>query len=281
MIRQSPMPVTRSSEVLGVAARGFYKWKQREEQSDYDAVIRWLIHEIALEFPKYGYRRMTHELKRRGETANHKRVRRIMKEENLIVKRRKYNPRTTQSNHGLPKYPNLTKGFIPTSINQVWVSDITYIRLQKEFIYLAVIMDLFSRCCVGWALSWNPNAQLTKDALNMAIRKRGNVEGCIHHSDQGVQYCAYGYIERLMEAGIKPSMGEVGNSYENAYAESLIKTIKNEEVWMNEYETIQQAYCNIRQFIEYVYNKKRLHSSIGYKPPIEYEKEVLNISVES
>ena len=139
-------------------------------------------------------------------------------------------------------------------------------------------MDLFSRCCIGWALSKNPDSQLTLEALNMAIAMRGDVTGCIHHSDHGVQYAAYAYVHRLHEAGIKPSMGEKGNSYENAFAESLIKTIKYEEAYMNEYNTIEDVRCNIEQFIREVYNKKRLHSSIGYKPPMEFENEVLNKS---
>jgi len=282
MIQQSLLPVTKISEALDVTSRGYYKWRNRKNHSDGNISIRKGIHEIALEFPKYGYRRVMHELRRRGEAVNHKRILRLMREENLLVRRKKYKPKTTQSNHGLPKYKNLIQDFTLIGINQVWVSDITYIRLGKGFVYLAVIMDLFSRRCIGWALSRNPDSQLTLDALNRAIALRGNVTGCIHHSDQGVQYAAYAYVQRLREAGMKPSMGEVGNSYENAHAESFFKTLKNEEVWMNEYETIEDVFCNIKQFIEEVYNKKRLHSSIGYKPPFEYEKEqILNTSIEA
>lgn len=275
MIAQSCLPVKQTSRALDVSARGYYAWKQKKEPDDPDCSLRKVIHSIAEEFPRYGYRRMTHALRRSGELVNHKRVLRIMREENLLVRRKRYAPKTTQSNHGLPKYQNLVKDLALTRVNQAVVSDITYIRLLCEFVYLAVIMDLFSRRCVGWALSRNPDAQLTLDALDKAIALRGmsRLAGCIHHSDQGVQYAAIAYVERLREAGMRPSMGEQGNSYENAHAESLIKTIKYEEVYMNEYETLADVQQNIGQFIEEVYNKKRLHSSIGYQPPVEFEQK--------
>jgi len=284
MIQRSSLPVTAASNAFDVTPRGYYKWKRRSPPLDADIMLRNNIQEIALEFPKYGYRRMTHTLHRNGSRVNHKRVLRIMREEHLLVRRKKFKPKTTQSKHGLPKYHNLVKDITPVRVNQIWVSDITYIHLQREFVYLAVIMDIFSRRCIGWSLSRNPDTQLTLDALNMAIGLRGkeNVNGCIHHSDQGVQYAAHAYVQRLKEVGMLPSMGEVGNSYENAFAESLIKSIKNEEVWMNEYETMEDVYRNIKRFIEEVYNKKRLHSSIGYRPPIEYEtQKVLNIGNEA
>ena len=276
IIATATIPASNACSHLGVSKSTYYWWKNKSASSEDDAQILPQIQDIAGEFPKYGYRRITHELRRREELVNHKRVLRIMKENNLLVRRKKAKPITTQSNHGLQKYPNLAKDLVLTGLNQVWVADITYIWLVKEFVYLAVILDLFSRKCVGWALSRHPDSQLTLDALNRAITTRRNVVGCIHHSDQGVQYAAHAYVQRLREAGMKPSMGEVGNSYENAHAESYIKTIKYEEVYMNEYETIEDVYCNIKQFIEEVYNKNRLHSGIGYKPPEEFEQEVLN-----
>lgn len=282
MIKETTVPKQKAAAHFGITARGYYLWQNRPAPADKDIPVRKEIQSIALEFPKYGYRRVMHELRRRGETVNHKRVRRIMKEEKLVVKRKKHNPRTTQSNHSFPKYTNLTKGFTLTGINQIVVADITYIRLSQEFVYLAMIMDLYSRRCVGWALSRHPDTQLTLDALEMMIATRRGVAECIHHSDQGVQYAAHAYVQRLNEVGMKPSMGEVGNSYENAHAESFFKTLKNEEVWMNEYETMEDVYRNIKQFIEEVYNKKRLHSGIGYMPPIEFEqKEVLSTSTEA
>lgn len=279
MIKQSSLPITKAAKTFDLSTRAYYKWKNKKPLPDKEKELLYSIEIIAAEFPKYGYRRVTKALHRQGDQINHKRVLRMMKENNLLVRRKKFRPKTTQSNHGLPKYPNLNKDFIPTRVNQVLVSDITYIRLLQGFVYLAVIMDLFSRRCIGWALSRNPDSQLTLEALNMAIALRGeeNLKGCIHHSDQGVQYAAYDYVEILIDIGMKPSMGEKGNSYENAHAESFIKTIKNEEVWMNEYETIEEVYYNIKQFIEEVYNKKRLHSRIGYMPPIEFEQEALNI----
>lgn len=263
---------------LSVSRSSYYRWENREDQVEKDKDILEPILDIAAEFPRYGYRRVTHELRRRELKVNHKRILRIMRKNNLLVKRKKSKPITTQSNHGLQKYPHLVKDLILTDINQAWVADITYIWLLREYVYLAVIMDLLTRVCVGWALSRNPNAQLTLDALNMAIDlyDEENVVGCIHHPDQGVQYAAKDYVQRLFQVGMRPSMGEVGNSYENAFAESFIKTIKYEEVYMNEYETLEDVYRNIKQFLEEVYNKKRLHSSIGYKPPLEFQQEVLN-----
>ena len=279
MISNSKLPIRKACYAFSTGKTSYYRWMTEKEAEDPDSKIRPIMQEIALDFPKYGYRRMTKELQRRDMDINHKKVLRLMREEDLLVRKKRFTPKTTQSNHGLPKYPNLIKNLKLTGINQAWVSDITFIHLLREFVYLAVIMDLFSRRCIGWALSRNPDTELTLHALNMAIALRGeeNVAGCIHHSDQGVQYAARSYVERLDQVGMKPSMGEKGNSYENAHAESFIKTIKYEEVHMNEYETIKDVYLNIKRFIEEVYNKKRLHSRIGYKPPIEFEQEVLNI----
>ena len=278
MIASSNLSVNHLCSELHLSTSSYYRWKSHDNISPHENDILKNLQSIAAEFPKYGYRRITKALQREGMRVNHKRVRRIMKENNLLVRRKKFKPITTNSNHDFPKYRNLVQNITPTSINQVWVADITYIWLLKGFVYLATIMDLFSRRCVGWALSRNPDTQLTIDALNMVIGLRGeeNVKECIHHSDRGVQYAAYRYVQRLTEIGMRPSMGEVGNSYENAHAESFFKTLKTEEVYMNEYKTIDDVYRNIKQFIEEVYNKKRLHSSIGYKPPLEFEQETLN-----
>ncbi len=278
MIQETDLSTSLSCAALKVAKSSYYWWQNKAISPAKDNGLLERIQDIAAEFSRYGYRRITHALRREGVVANHKKVLRIMKENNLVVKRKKSKPISTQSNHRLQKYPNLVQDLVLTGINQVWVADITYIWLRCEFVYLALIMDLYSRRGIGWALSRSQNAQLAIDALNMAIRLRGqeNVRECIHHSDQGVQYAAQVYVQRLHEVGMKPSMGEVGNYYENAFAESYIKTIKYEEVYMNEYETIEDVYRNIVRFIEEVYNKKRLHSGIGYKPPIEFEQEALN-----
>lgn len=282
MIEETTLPVSKASALFNLSRRAYYKNKCHKLPMQIDEGLVKELYKIAFEFPKYGYRRMTKELHRRKFFVNHKKVLTIMRDEKLLVVRKKFTPKTTQSNHSFQRYPNLVKDLVLVKINQVWVSDITYIRLLKEFIYLAVIMDLFSRRCIGWALSRNPNTKLTLQALNIAANLRGenNVIKCIHHSDHGVQYAADEYVERLNYLGILPSMGEKGYSYDNAFAESLIKTIKNEEVWMNEYETLEDAHRDIKRFIEIVYNKKRLHSSIGYKPPIEFEEQQkLNSSI--
>ena len=186
MIKAAPIPICKACNAFEISKQAFYKWRKKEYSNIIDKDILAVMQEIAAEFPKYGYRRVTHALRRDGVVVNHKKVRRIMKENNLLVRRKKSKPITTQSNHALQKYPNLVKDALLTGINQAWVSDITYISLFYEFVYLAVIMDLFSRRCIGWALSRNPDSQLTLDALNMAIAMRGNIEGCIHHSDHGV-----------------------------------------------------------------------------------------------
>ena len=184
---------------------------------------------------------------------------------------------TTDSDHNYNIYPNLIKGIEVTGLNQVWVGDITYVQLLQGFVYLAAIIDIFSRKCIGWALGRNIDTLLVLEALNMAIRNRKHLglNGLIHHSDRGVQYASNEYVDLLVQNGIRISMSASGNPYDNAFAESFNKTIKVEEVYINEYETFEDALKNIKHFIEVVYNKKRLHSSIGYVPPEEFEKGVL------
>lgn len=278
MIELIALPKEKACKAFDLSRQGFYKWKHREPIANSDGATLESMQEIALEFPKYGYRRITKALHRQGEMANHKKVYRIMKENNLLVKRKKFRPITTQSGHGLAVYPNLAKDLVVAKLNQLWVSDITYIYLPLGFAYLAAILDIFSRKCIGWCLGKNIDAQLTLDALDRAIASRHQLgfSGLIHHSDRGVQYASQDYIDRLKEFGIAVSMSGKGNAYDNAYAESFIKTLKVEEVYINEYETFEEAYANIKHFIELVYNEKRLHSSIGYVPPTEFEAEVLN-----
>jgi transposase InsO family protein len=188
-----------------------------------------------------------------------------------------FRPQTTDSNHNLRTYPNLAKDMKVTDLNQLWVADITYIRLMNDFIYLAVLMDVFSRKCIGWELDRYIDTTLALNALGMALSNRNGMglSGLVHHSDQGVQYASNDYIDLLNENNIQPSMSRKGNPYDNAFAESFIKTLKYNEVYLKEYETFDEAYQNIQQFIEEVYNQKRIHSSIGYKTPNEYEKEVI------
>ena len=220
----------------------------------------------------YGYRRITYELRRRGHIVNHKRVLRLMREDNLLCLRKKSFTRTTNSRHPFTLYPNLVPGLVITHIDQLWVSDITYIRLHQEFIYLAVILDAFSRRCIGWHLDRTLEADLALAALKMALANRTIQTGLVHHSDRGVQYASDGYTNLLKEHGVCISMSRQGNPYDNAKAESFMKTLKMEEVYLYEYEDLFEARARIGHFLEEVYNQKRLHSALGYMPPAEFEQ---------
>lgn len=226
---------------------------------------------------RYGYRRVTALLHRKGIVVNHKRVLALTRENGLLCRRKRYKVVTTDSNHGLPVYPNLAKGMELTGINQLWVSDITYVQLPRGFAYLAVVLDAFSRKCLGWQLSLSIDAKLCLDALDAAFaeRKGTSLAGLVHHSDQGVQYASNGYTDALRGRGILVSMSRRGNPYDNAKAESFMKTFKVEEVYLSEYESFADAKQNIDEFIGEVYNEERLHSSLGYLPPAEYEAQQL------
>lgn len=286
-VLDSDEPITASNACssLSVSRSGFYDWKKRMSECHLlgpnEMKLKDEIQRIVVEFTGYGYRRVTKELRRRGLGANSKRVLRMMQNDNLLCIKRKFKPVTTDSNHNLAVYPNLAGDMDITGINQLWVADITYIQLVKEFIYLSVIIDVFSRKCVGWQLGRIIDTQLTLNALDMALNERWNdgLIGLVHHSDRGAQYASHAYVERLKDCGITGSMSRKGNPYDNAFAESFIKTLKCEEVYLSEYEDFDEAYRNIRRFIEEVYNQKRLHSSIGYIPPNEFEGELaLNTS---
>jgi len=232
------------------------------------------IERVLTEFEGYGYRRVTKELKNRGMKINHKKVKRTMKENGLLCKRKKRFAVTTDSTHQFHIHPNLLKDFVVTGINQVWVADITYIAVNGKFIYLAVIMDLYSRKIIGWAIREDLTEELALEALRMAIKGRSIPEGLIHHSDRGVHYAANAYAKLLEENHIKQSMSRKGNCYDNAAMESFFKTLKREEVYLNDYETVLEAKVRIAYFIEEIYNTKRLHSSIGYTSPIDFENQL-------
>lgn len=242
-----------------------------DDESDKDILLRDAIQRIALEMPSYGYRTITRELRRRGFVANHKRVLRLMREDNLLCLRKKRFGVTTDSNHAFAVYPNLVPTLKLDGVDQLWVADITYIHLLHEFIYLAVILDAYSRRCIGWALESYLDARLTVAALDMALVSRNVRPGLVHHSDRGVQYACGDYTAILKAHGIQISMSRRGNPYDNARAESFMKTLKYEEVYLNEYQTMNQARTDIGQFLEMVYNQKRLHSALGYLPPAEFE----------
>ena len=239
--------------------------------SQHEVALRGQIQSVALEMRAYGYRPITKELQRRGVLVNHKRVLRLLRQDNLLCMRRQAFVRTTDSNHSLPVYPNLARGLAVSNINQLWVSDITYIRLRREFVYLAVILDAYSRRCIGWALSRHIDTQLTLKALRMALANRTVPPGLVHHSDRGVQYAATNYVALLQEHKIQISMSRTGNPYDNAKAEQFMRTLKYEEVYVNDYDTLAEVLASVQHFIEAVYNRKRLHSAIGYRSPAEFE----------
>ena len=274
--REQEVNIGSACSALGVSRSGYVKWLKREPRPD-NMELRDELQTIVVEFPRYGYRRMTMELKRRGFAVNHKRVLRLMREDNLLCAKRLFKPMTTDSGHSLRVYPNLARGLAVTDLNQLWVADITYVRLLAEFVYLAVVMDAFSRKCIGWELDRRIDSRLALNALEMALSERGESElsGLVHHSDRGVQYAATDYVDMLTDNGITVSMSRKGNPYDNAFAESFMKTLKYEEVYLCEYESFSEARDNIGRFIEEIYNRKRLHSSIGYLPPDEFEKEVI------
>jgi putative transposase len=264
------MSVERLCELMGVSRSWYYERPSAGNKTK-DVELRDAIERIVLEFPGYGYRRVTAALRREGWSVNHKRVLRIMRRESLLCQlKRRFVP-TTDSAHAFARYPNLIKDIEIDGLDQVWISDITYIRLPTTFCYLAAILDAYSRKCVGWHLSRQIDAHLTLWALEMALVSRQPDSGLIHHSDQGVQYASSEYVARLEGVGARISMAAVGNPYENAKAESFFRTLKMEEVYLKDYHDFEEAEGNIGEFIEEVYNQKRLHSSLGYLPPVEFE----------
>jgi putative transposase len=239
--------------------------------------LREAIQKVALEMPAYGYRRITEELKHRGWKVNHKRVLRLMREDNLLCLRKKKWVRTTDSNHALPIYPNLAAAMVVTDLDQLWVADITYIRLQSEFVYLAVVLDAYSRRAIGWNLGRTLETELALQALQQALTQRRTPPGLVHHSDRGVQYASRAYTRLLQQHQVTISMSRKGNPYDNAYAETFLKTLKHEEVHRCEYRDLEEAQERVEQFIEAVYNHKRLHSALGYLSPVQFEAQRPNL----
>ena len=237
-----------------------------------DMQRRQQIQAVALEMRSYGYRPITKELHRRGVIINKKVVLRLLRADNLLCLRRRAFVSTTDSQHQLTVYPNLAQGLVLTDINQLWVADITYIRLQRQFIYLAALLDAYSRRCIGWALARYLDARLSLAALQMALQTRRFSAGKLtHHSDRGVQYACHDYVRVLQQNHIHISMSRIGNPYDNAKAERFMRTLKYEEVYLNDYDTFTEVMLSVQNFIEAVYNRKRLHSALGYRPPAEFE----------
>ena len=271
------MTIMDMCQAADVCRAGFYRHRDEPEVEDGDMDLRDEIQKIALEMPSYGRRRMAAELKRRDWKVNHKRVHRIMREDNLLCLRRRKFVVTTNSNHKHQVYPNVAAGMELTALNQLWVADITYIRLEAEFVYLAVILDAFSRRVVGWELDRTLEAVLVLAALRRALEERRPAPGLVHHSDRGVQYACGDYTDLLKDHKITISMSRKGNPYDNAACESFMKTLKYEEVYRQEYRDLTEALASIGEFIEKIYNGKRLHSALGYRPPEEFERMQSNV----
>ncbi len=271
---QGGLSIERMCELARVSRAGFYRLLQERVPVEEDVEVRSAIQQIALEHRRrYGYRRVTAELRRRGMRVNHKRVWRMMREDKLLAVQPKHFVTTTDSNHTLEVYLNLARRMKLTGIDQLWVADITYIRLRAEFVYLAVILDGFSRKVVGWKLDRTLASRLPTEALEDAIRTRKPPPGLVHHSDRGIQYCSAEYVAVLNQYGIVPSMSRPANPYDNASCESFIKTLKREEVYANEYVDLHDLRGHIEEFIERYYNPKRLHSALGYRSPDEFEQQ--------
>ncbi len=257
---------------LGVNRRWYYQRRKQATREAQEVQLREAMEQIILSFTGYGYRRVTHALVRAGWQVNHKRVLRIMREQSWLCRQKRRTVHTTDSRHRYRRYANLVAGRQFDAPDQCWVADLTYIRLPGEFIYLAAILDRYSRKCLGWNLGRGLDSSLSLGALEMALQSREVSPGLIHHSDQGVQYANSASVNRLFDVGARISMAAVGNPYQNGVAESFMKTLKVEEVYLNDYQSLEQARANIDHFLSQVYNEQRLHSALGYRPPTEFEQ---------
>jgi putative transposase len=269
------LSVVQMCEVAGFSRAGYYRLQNPEKAAPSDMKLREDMQKIAVEWPYYGSRRMARELRDRGWDISRKRVQRLMREDNLLcVAKRKFVV-TTDSGHELKVYPNLAASMLLTDVDQLWIADITYIRLEEEFVYLAVILDAYSRRVIGWHLGEGLDNSLTLMALHMALGERTVRPGLVHHSDRGVQYASGDYTGLLEENGIAVSMSRKGNPWDNAACESFMKTLKYEEVYRTEYRNLADAHARIGEFLEKVYNEKRLHSALDYRSPVQFESTLV------
>ncbi len=265
--------IERCCALAGVSRAGYYRAWQASAPREEETALRHEIQRLSLATRSYGYRRITAQLRQLGFAVNHKRVQRLRAEDNLLCLRKAaFRPVTTQSDHRFRVWPNLARKLVPMAVNQLWVSDITYIRLAEAFVYLAVILDAFSRRVIGWSLSERLTADVALDALAMALSSREVIPGgLVHHSDRGVQYACGDYIARLEAAGVQPSMSRAGCPWDNAMAESFMRTLKQEEVDGQSYRDLDDVRSRIGMFLEDVYNSRRLHSALSYQPPAVFE----------
>jgi transposase InsO family protein len=271
MMQFEGFQASHACDLAHVSRAGFYRHYEEHEPRQADVALRDLIQQIVLENRFYGYRRVTAELDHQGVVVNHKRVLRLMRADNLLAVRKQRFVFTTDSRHGYAVYPNLAPRLKLTGVNQLWVADITYVRLRETFVYVAIVLDAYSRRVVGWELAEDLRAELALGALDRALADRPVEPGIVHHSDRGVQYCCHAYVEKLRAHDFAISMSRTGNPYDNAKAESFMKTLKSEEVYLHQYRDQEEARASIQHFIEEVYNRKRLHSALGYRPPEEFE----------
>lgn len=260
--------------LAGVSRAGYYRSLAEQHPAEEETEVRHAIQQIAVTHRRrYGYRRIAAELRRRGLQVNHKRVVRLMREDNLLAIRSRRYVITTDSRHDLEVYVNLAARMKLSGIDQLWVADLTYIRLRHEFVYLAAVLDAWSRRVVGWALGRTLAAVLPITALELAIAERKPAPGLVHHSDRGIQYACHDYVTLLEEHRMTPSMSRPANPYDNAACESFMKTLKTEEIYCTEYETLEQLDRNLQVFLDTYYNRQRLHSALGYLTPAEFEEQ--------
>jgi putative transposase len=281
---QGELTVERMCVLAEVNRAGYYRHWAASAPRREETAVRDALQRVALKYRHYGYRRIAWQMLRDdGLVVNHKRVLRLMREDNLLaLRQRPFVPVTTDSRHEWRVVANLARGLVPTGLDQLWVADITYVRLEEEFAYLAVVLDAFSRRVIGWALDMHLRASLAMAALAMAITARRPPPGSlIHHSDRGVQYACEEYAAILRLHDIRPSMSRVGNPYDNAKAESFMKTLKQEEVDGRNYRVLEEARDAIGTFIEDVYNRQRLHSALAYRPPAEFEAQLPQLAAEA
>ena len=272
---QGGLTVERMCELSGVSRARFYRHWQASVPRQADTALRDAVQQVALEKRFYGYRRVQRELRQRGHWVNAKRVLRLMREENLLCLRsRRFAPATTDSRHGWRIWPNLARGLVTRNLNELWVADITYVRLQEEFVDVAVVLDAHSRRVIGWAVAGHLGASLAVEALRMALTERQPAPGLIHHSDRGIQYACADYLTLLAEHEAQPSMSRVGNPYDNAKAESFMKTLKEEQVRHHQWRDLNALRADLATFLQITYNHQRLHSSLDYQTPAAFEQQL-------